>query len=413
MTDQNPRQLVDDLRTRLRGNADESSEVPFEADRQHLLKMSDNMRLMQSVVGDFRQLKLLRHVRRMAILPEWPTVNDFVENNEAKEAGIGDLDDIEALLESEGYLGLALEYRAAAEAIVRWIHSEYDNEHTNQDYRTTLRSFGRYRLKRDEPPESLAWIPTTTSNDFNPVPSERDLLVWEDDVVPMIESCHNPRDRALLAVQFEAGCRSGELFDLRMGDIFDGEFTTSLHVDGKRGERSVPLVMSLPYLQDWVSDGRCPSAGDAYLWAKLNGEGRPSLQTLMGSSGTAPMLGVPAVLPVVGTDSHTISRCECLVHRVRKRRLKLIGHDIPGSLRTLEHDRLAGLRAFADDNSRFLILGALVVGLLQWAGIIDLAIPSWWPFAAGIILAAAAAAYVGADKVADLIPEEDGILLVA
>ncbi|WP_338740353.1 site-specific integrase [Haloplanus salilacus] len=279
MGDTDPRQLVDDLRTRLRGNAEEPPEVPFEADRRHLLKMSDNMRLMQSEIGDHRQLKLLRHVRRMAIVPEWPTVEDFEDNDEAATAGISDIDDVEELLNEHGYLGLTLEYRAAADALVRWIHSEYENEHTNQDYRTALRSFGRYRLKRDEPPDSLAWIPTTTSNDFDPVPSERDLLRWEDDVVPMIEACHNPRDKALIAVQFEAGCRSGELFDIRVGDVFDGEYTTSLHVDGKRGERSIALVISLPYLQDWITDDRCPEEGDAFLWSKLNKSERASYRT--------------------------------------------------------------------------------------------------------------------------------------
>ncbi|AUX09232.1 integrase family protein [Halalkaliarchaeum desulfuricum] len=279
MPDQDPRALVDDLRSRLQGRGDEPCQVPFEADRHHLLKMSDNMRLMQSEVGDYRQLKLLRHVRRMAIVPEWPTVEDFEENDEADDAGVETVDDIEALLEERGYLGLALEYRGAADAIVRWIHSEYDNEHTNQDYRTALRSFGRYRLKLDDPPESLAWIPTTTSNNFDPVPSERDLLLWEADVVPMIEACHNARDRALIAVQFEAGLRSGELFDLRVGDVYDGEYTTSLHVDGKQGERSVPLVVSLPYLQEWLTDDRCPNDPDAFLWSKLQSDDRPSYRT--------------------------------------------------------------------------------------------------------------------------------------
>jgi integrase len=276
MGDTDPRELVDSLRTRLGGNGEEDTQVPFEADRRHLLKMSDNMRLMQSEIGDHRQLKLLRHCRRMAIVAEWPSVEDFRGNDEAAEAGI---EDVEELLKGNGLLGLALEYRAAAEAIVRWIHDEYENEHTNQDYRTALRSFGRYRLKREEPPESLAWIPTTTSNNFDPTPSERDLLLWEEGVIPMIESCHNPRDRALLAVQFEAGCRSGELFDIRVGDVFDGKFTTSLHVDGKRGERSVPLVTSLPYLRDWLTDDRCPDRGDAYLWSKLNTDERPSYRT--------------------------------------------------------------------------------------------------------------------------------------
>lgn len=281
MTDADPRQEVDTLRKRLRGNHPENDpQVPFEADRHHLLKMVGNMRLMQSEVGDHRQLKLLRHCRRMAILAEWPTVRDFKENGEAEEAGIEDEDDIEALLEERGFLGAALDYRTVAEAIVRWIHEEYTNEHTNQDYRTALRSFGRYRVKRNETTDSLAWIPTTTSNDFNPVPSERDLLKWEYDVEPMIDATHNARDKALFAVQFEAGLRGGELYDLRVGDIYDSEHTVGLHVDGKRGERTIHLVMSVPYLQQWLNEH--PGGEEDYLWSKLSSSDRPSYNTFLG-----------------------------------------------------------------------------------------------------------------------------------
>jgi phosphomannomutase len=68
---------------------------------------------------------------------------------EAIEANLGD---VEALPERQGLLGAALDYRTIAETIARWIHSEYTSEHTNQDYRTALRSFGRYRLqtRRDD-----------------------------------------------------------------------------------------------------------------------------------------------------------------------------------------------------------------------------------------------------------------------
>jgi hypothetical protein len=197
MADSHPRSQVDGLLKRLRGTRPEKDpQVPFEADRRHLVKMVENMRLMQSEVGDYRQLKILPHCRRMATLAEWPTVRDFEENSESEAAGIDDEDDVESILEAKGLLGAALEYRTVAETIVLWIHSEYTNDHTNQDYRTALRSFGRYRLKRDETTDSLAWIPTTTSNDFDPAPSERDLLKWEDDVEPMIEATHNARDKA-------------------------------------------------------------------------------------------------------------------------------------------------------------------------------------------------------------------------
>jgi len=172
-----------------------------------------------------------------------------------------------------------LDDEEAAREVVRWIHREYDNEHTNQDYRTALRSFGRYALSRDEPPETLAWIPTGTSNDFNPVPSERDLLDYEHEVKPMAESCRNPRDAALIMVQFEAGFRSGELYDLTVGDVFESDHTTGLHVDGKQGERTVHLIVSVPYLQRWLADH--PAGGDdtAPLWCKLDEPDRPSYPT--------------------------------------------------------------------------------------------------------------------------------------
>lgn len=277
MAPNNPREEVDGLREQLRSTGDDRRYVQFEADRNHLLKMSDNIRLVPSEIGEHRHLKLLRHCTRMATLAPPPTIKDFEDNDEAAPNHLQSENDIEELLEEHGLLGATLEYRTAAEAIVRWINDEYSNEHTNQDYRTALRSFGRYRQKLDEPPATLKWIPTGTSNDFNPVPSERDILLWEQDILPMIEAAHNPRDKALFAVQFEGGLRSGELFDCRVGDVFDAEHTVGVHVDGKRGERPVHLIMSVPYLQKWLEEH--PGDDDDYLWTKLGAPERPSYNT--------------------------------------------------------------------------------------------------------------------------------------
>lgn len=280
MTDTSPRDQVDTLRTKLR-NGDRY--VQFEPDRDHLLRASDNIRLLQSELGEHRHLKILRHNTRIASLAPPPTVGDFRANDELEKAGISDEDDVQKLMETEGLLGAALEYRAAAESVVRWIHDEYSNEHTNQDYRTTFRSFGRYRRKLQEPPESLAWIPTSTSNSFDPTPSERDLLKYHEEVIPMIESCLNPRDKALIAVQFEAGARGGELYDLRRGDVYDGEYTTGIHVDGKEGERPVSLINSVPYLQHWLDEETHPAGDDetAYLWSKRDSPERPSYKNFL------------------------------------------------------------------------------------------------------------------------------------
>ncbi|AFZ73083.1 tyrosine-type recombinase/integrase [Natronobacterium gregoryi] len=280
MTDSDPREEVDTLRQRLRSNGEDARYVQYDTDRRHLLKFSDNIRLVPSEIGDHRHLKLLRHCTRMATLATPPSVEDFEDNDEADDAGVDDQDDVDELLEDHGLLGAALEYRAVAETIVRWINSEYDNEHTNQDYRTALRSFGRYRQKRDEPPETLAWIPTGTSNDFDPVPSERDLLTWND-LQDLINAARNPRDEALLAVQFEAGLRGGELYDLQVGDVFDSDHSVGIHVNGKEGERSVHLISSVPYLQRWLDEHPASDDDQAWLWSKLSSSDRPSYPTFL------------------------------------------------------------------------------------------------------------------------------------
>lgn len=87
--------------------------------------------------------------------------------------------------------------------------------------------------------------------------------------------------------------------------------------------------------------------------------------------------------------------------------------EISSDLEAQALDKLDSARSFADDNSRYLIFGALGVVVLQWGGVIDLAVPNWWPLAAGTVVFAGAAAYVGADKVSELIPEENGIWLIA
>jgi len=276
MTDADPRNEADTLRAGLKSG---DVYVQFDADRRHLLRMSDNIRLVPSQIGEHRHLKLLRHCRRMAALATPPSVDAFVENDEADAADIETDDDVDTILEKHGLLGATLEFRAVTEAIVRWINSEYSNEHTNQDYRTALRSFGTYRLKRDEPPESLEWVPTGTSNNFDPVPSERDMLRWEAEVKPMIDATLNTRDAALLALQFEGGLRSGELFDLRVGDIFDGDHALGVHVDGKQGERTVHLIVSIPYVQRWLGDHPAADDDTAPLWGKLSTPERPSYNT--------------------------------------------------------------------------------------------------------------------------------------
>ncbi|MFB6188819.1 MAG: tyrosine-type recombinase/integrase [Halapricum sp.] len=227
------RAKVESLRERIQ----DSQEIS-EDDREVLLQFSDRLYLLKSEYTDYRHEKLLRHCTRMA--------------------------------EEVGGLADALEDREAAEELVRWINVTYENEYTNHDYRTALRVFGGHVTESEGIPDSLEWIPSGTSNSHDPIPNPADMLEWEGDVIPMIESCRNARDKALLAVAFDSGARSGELQNLTIGDVNDHRHGLQVMFDGKTGQRSVTLIPSVPYLQRWLSDHPASNDGDAPLWSKLD-----------------------------------------------------------------------------------------------------------------------------------------------
>lgn len=221
---------------RYRERVQDSDEIT-EEDKQVLLDFSDRLDLIPSEISEVRHKTLLGRCTRMA--------------------------------ENVGGLAQALEDREAAEDLVRWIHRTYDNENTNHGYRNALRSFGRRATDGDDHPDSIEWIPSGMSSSHDPVPNPADMLKWEDDVVPMIEEARNPRDGALIAAAFDTGARASELLDLSVGDVNDHQYGLQVRLDGKTGQRSVPLISSVPYLQKWLAEHPAPDTPDAPLWSKL------------------------------------------------------------------------------------------------------------------------------------------------
>ena len=215
-----------------------------ERDRDVLIEFSNRLQLLREDYGWHRHYKLLGNLTRLS---------------ENAPVDIAD----------------TLTDRDAAEAVVRWIHSEYDLDEqptTNKNYRVALRVFGR-RVTDDgvdgpnTPPPSIDWISSTLPNSYDPSPDPSDMLTWDDDVQPMLDETRNPRDRAAIALQFDAGLRGGELYDLRVSDITDTTHGLSVSVDGKTGERAVDLIPSTPHVNEWLA--RHPGGGHDYLWTKL------------------------------------------------------------------------------------------------------------------------------------------------
>lgn len=214
-----------------------TSEDISEADSELLIEFSDRMDLLQSRIGEYRHRDLLGYGVRLA--------------------------------ENVGGLADALEDRDAAEDIVRYINRTYDNEDTNRDYRDALRQFGERVTDEEGKPDSIEWIPSGHSRNYDPAPNPSDMLHWEEDVLPMIEHTRNSRDAAMIATAWNLGARPFEFQDILVGDITDSLHGLQVTVRGKKGQRSPTLILAVPYLQRWLDDHPARDQRDAPLWSKL------------------------------------------------------------------------------------------------------------------------------------------------
>ncbi|WP_248908190.1 tyrosine-type recombinase/integrase [Halocatena marina] len=238
MSSREPKREVEVIREQLetdeRGGSD--------SDREALLEFSDRLSLLRETYSWHRHVKLLRHCVRMS---------------ELCPVSIAE----------------ALDDRDAAEEIVRWIHSEYDLDETpetNHSYRVAIRIFGKRLADDDEIPDSLSWISTTLPSSYDPMPDPSKMLAWDDEVQAMLEECHNPRDRAAIALQFDAGLRGGELEGLKIGDVSDTDTGLIVSVDGKTGQRSIDLIPSVPFVKRWLVEHPRRTDHTAPLWCKLS-----------------------------------------------------------------------------------------------------------------------------------------------
>ncbi|WP_137288599.1 tyrosine-type recombinase/integrase [Natronorubrum halophilum] len=222
---------------RLRDRIEEGEEIS-DADHDVLMEFSDQLYLLSSRYSNHRHEHLLRRCTRMA--------------------------------EEVGSLADTLDDRDATEDLVRWIHRTYDNEETNRDYRGSLRVFAKHVTDGDEIPDTVSWVPGSTSRNYKPAPKPGDMLKWEDDILPMIDAARYSRNKAIIAVAWDSGARSGEFRDLTIGDVSDHDRGLQITVDGKTGQRTITLIPSVPYLQRWLEDHPTGDDPSAPLWTKLH-----------------------------------------------------------------------------------------------------------------------------------------------
>jgi len=150
--------------------------------------------------------------------------------------------------------------------LVEWYNKRNIAETTEADYKKVTKQFWKWLEGEDgNYPDKVDWITTTTSNGNGTLP--KDLLTRED-IDDLKDACRNPRDRAFIALLYETGARIGELIDLTVGDIEDHAHGRKVVIDGKTGQRRLPLVESTPSLNKWLNKHPSGKKTDP-LWCQL------------------------------------------------------------------------------------------------------------------------------------------------
>jgi integrase len=118
--------------------------------------------------------------------------------------------------------------------------------------------------KRPKPPviENIPQLKRKEKSIYKPT----DLWTAEDDTL-FLKYCPNPRDRCYHAMSRDSAARPHELLKLRIKDVVfkltpdNKKQYAEILVNGKTGTRHIPLINSIPYIKDWITNHH-PQAGN-------------------------------------------------------------------------------------------------------------------------------------------------------
>lgn len=133
--------------------------------------------------------------------------------------------------------------------IVTGIEKREWSPHTKQSFKVMIKKFYKSveGFENGVYPERVRAIKTNLKECNKKRPSD---LLTETDVRRMIECAANLRDKTLIAILYESGCRIGEIGHLQIRDVVFDRYGAVLSVNGKTGSRRVRIITSSPYLQE-------------------------------------------------------------------------------------------------------------------------------------------------------------------
>ena len=105
------------------------------------------------------------------------------------------------------------------------------------------------------------------------------------EIKAMIDTCLNKRDKAILSLMFETGCRVGELVSCNIDDFINFGRYAKIRLNGKTGIRTIAVSDCVVYIEQWLNEHPFNTESTAPLFISTSSNSLKLRLTPQGVSG--------------------------------------------------------------------------------------------------------------------------------
>jgi integrase len=155
-------------------------------------------------------------------------------------------------------------------------HKPSDN--SLQGYQVTFKKFYKWYLgHNDSYPDCVRWIKIKTPHRSKQKKPES--VISETEMKQLLDACMNMRDKALISLLYDSGCRISELLTMNRKDLAFDQYGAKITVSGKTGVRVVRIMGdSVVFLRDWLKIRPDQNNSNFPLFTRLDGNVKERMQ---------------------------------------------------------------------------------------------------------------------------------------
>ncbi|MBI4895306.1 MAG: tyrosine-type recombinase/integrase [Candidatus Aenigmarchaeota archaeon] len=166
--------------------------------------------------------------------------------------------------------------REDIEKLIATIERSHYSEWSKHDFKVHVKCFWKWLSGGEEYPSGVKWIKTTMKRSQRKLPED---ILNEQEIKTLVEHATTIRDKAIISVLYESGCRIAEFLGLKIKNVEFDTYGAVIGVHGKTGSRRIRLINSVPYLASWINQHPERNNPNSSIWISIGTTNHGNLVT--------------------------------------------------------------------------------------------------------------------------------------